>query len=266
MGLRLNGVNNAEIKNVKIENIKSATKIGTTLGGKYENIVSQQAPYMNGYSMNMVNGMSLTFSKDISLNGITLNNIISNTGLSYGMAFWYETSVDIIDDGIDIQNVFAGKELPKSDRFSIDTYPNLRPQACGIRIYDDDTYKVVVNYGEEMSEDNAIRQQCIVGHTGCLFDDEIYSHLGDWDNFKGCEKSLILVKDAVDENGGEDIKKGRSTFSVEHKLGFVLILLLVIIAVIAMIYVCCNYVIDFWDKKTSIKYSELKPLLNLEKM
>ena len=258
MGLRFNGVDNGEIRNLRIENIESATPIGTELGGKYENIVTQQAPYMNGYSMNMVNGISLTFARNIVFaENVYLNNIISNTGLSYGIALWYDTQVTIRDN-VDINNVYAGKKLQDmtGNKFAEDSYPNLIPEACGVRIYDDDLYQVSVNYDEEIS---VISQKCIIGHTGCIYDDNLYSHIGNVDNEDDeceIEKYDIITEDVIDvaSNWGLDLNG-------KNYLGLILVVMVVIIAVIALIYYFCNYIIDCYDQKTSMRYSELTPLL-----
>merc|ERR1719384_279552 len=112
MGLRLNGVDVVELKDVKIQNIHSTTGLGTLLGGVYEQVVSQQAPYMNGFSMNMVNGMTATFTTNMQLSNVHVDRIISNTGLAYGVAAWYETEMDITGkQGLTISNIHAGTEL-----------------------------------------------------------------------------------------------------------------------------------------------------------
>ena len=48
LGLRLNGVNNANLKNIEINNIQSQTKLGSLIANSYDFVVSQQAPYMKG--------------------------------------------------------------------------------------------------------------------------------------------------------------------------------------------------------------------------
>ena len=252
MGIRFNGVNNGELRNVVIENIISQTPMGSELGGKYTNIVTQQAPYMNGYSMNMVNGISLTFAKNVIFNGIYLNNIISATGLSFGIALWYDTQINIIPNSIiDINNVIAGKELnDKSGQFTIDSYPNLIPEACGIRIYDDELYQVSINYDDN---DDNIFQKCIYGHIGCLFDNKIYSHIGNVDN-RQCGGSIVnfnIKKPAI-----KQAIFGRK----KEYIGFILILFLLIIFIIALIY---NYLCNQYLTK-SRKYNknhERTPLL-----
>eukprot|EP00487_Bulimina_marginata_P006700 TRINITY_DN26555_c0_g1_i1.p1 TRINITY_DN26555_c0_g1~~TRINITY_DN26555_c0_g1_i1.p1 ORF type:complete len:137 (+),score=14.84 TRINITY_DN26555_c0_g1_i1:119-529(+) len=135
------------MKDVKITNIHSSTGISSMIGGSYEDVVSQQAPYMNGYSMNMVNGLTMTFTTNVNIQNTEVAHIISNTGLAYGVAAWYETHVNIQGKkGLSIHHVHAGKELAPSDTFRRDSYPNLKPEGCAFRIYDDVIYKSVIDY------------------------------------------------------------------------------------------------------------------------
>ena len=73
--MRFNGVDVVDMKDVKIENIHSSTGIGTLLGGSYEDVVSQQAPYMNGFSMNMVNGLTMTFTTNVNIQNTEISHI-----------------------------------------------------------------------------------------------------------------------------------------------------------------------------------------------
>mmetsp|Transcript_41398 Transcript_41398/g.66586 ORF Transcript_41398/g.66586 Transcript_41398/m.66586 type:complete len:1075 (-) Transcript_41398:25-3249(-) len=176
MGLRLNGIDQADIQDLKIENIHSSTGIGTLLGGPYETVVSQQAPYMNGFSMNMVNGATFTFSTNVVLSNVEISHIISNTGLSFGVAAWYETHISVFGKkGLKIHHVHAGQELAPSDEFRRDSYPNLKPEACAFRLYDDVIYNAVIKYD---ADEHNVDISCISGHTGCLMNNDEYTNIG----------------------------------------------------------------------------------------
>ena len=180
--MRLNGVDNVAVKNLKIDNIHSSTNIGSLLGGSYTNVVSQQAPYMNGFSMNMVNGFSATFSRNIEMDNIEISRIVSNTGLSYGVAAWYETHINIIGKkGLKISNVHAGLKLAPSNDYRRDSYPNLKPEGCAFRVYDDVIYQALIKSNSNANNDNNIHISCISGHTGCLFENHKYSIIGNVD-------------------------------------------------------------------------------------
>jgi len=199
MALRFNGIDGVNLKNVQIENIHSQTRIGSMLGGEYQDVVSQQAPYMNGYSMNMVNGMSLTFTTNVRLRNIKINKIISNTGLAYGVAAWYETHIDIEGKkGLTITDVHAGRELAPSSDFRDDSYPNLKPEGCAFRIYDDVIYKTVVTYNNNAKSANNVKIECISGHTGCHFQNNFYSNIGSVDE---CKNNNDNEKEKENTNG-----------------------------------------------------------------
>ena len=234
MGLRLNGVDYVDIKDLKIENIHSSTGIGTLLGGPYETVVSQQAPYMNGFSMNMVNGLTMTFSTNVILSNVEVSHIISNTGLSYGVAVWYETHVNIFGKkGLKIHHVHAGQELAPSDEFRRDSYPNLKPEACAFRIYDDVIYNAVVKYDDNANNEENVEISCNSGHTGCLMDNDDYSNIG---YVESCEEDgdminmnhIAISKKYIDANtfglGNVTDKKGMYIM-----FGSVLLLLMAII-------------------------------------
>jgi len=210
MGLRFNGVDFVEMKDVKIENVHSQTDVGSMLGGTYTDVVSQQAPYMNGYSMNMANGLSLTFTTNVIMRNVDINKVISNTGLAYGVAAWYETHVDIQGKkGLAISQIHAGRELAPSSDFRSDSYPNLKPEGCAFRIYDDVIYKTVIKYNTNAKSAKNVDIECISGHTGCHFENNQYSNVGtvrqcsdnDDDDNDDDDESRMNIKKKRSENG-----------------------------------------------------------------
>jgi len=180
MGLRLNGVDYVDLKDVKIENIHSSTGLGTMLGGSYEQVVSQQAPYMNGFSMNMVNGLSATFTTNVIISNVDISHIISNTGLAYGVSAWYETHMRVVGKkGLSISHVHAGAELAPSKAFRRDSYPNLKPEGCAFRVYDDVIYKAVIDYNDNVGQNENLMISCVTGHTGCLQAPGLLTNIGE---------------------------------------------------------------------------------------
>ena len=258
MGLRLNGVDDGELKNVQISDIRSWTDIGTLLGGKYENIVSQQAPYMKGFSMNMVNGISLTFSKNIILNDVAVNTVISKTGLSYGLALWYDTEIEI--GNISMKHVHAGQGLDESEELTEDSYPNLEPEACAVRIYDDERYRVRVHFGDTQNE-RALEQldiKCVFGHTGCLMQDEVYSHLGDVDNddvecvgSDEMEQPMMHFLDGLTER---NVERGTSLWNI-------LVILMVAVTFMVIMHCLMKCVQNRCDIMLNDQTTECSPLL-----
>jgi len=150
------------------------------LGGSYEQVVSQQAPYMNGFSMNMVNGLSATFTTNVIVSNVDISHIISNTGLAYGVSAWYETHMRVVGKkGLSISHVHAGAELAPSKAFRRDSYPNLKPEGCAFRVYDDVIYKAVIDYNDNVGRNENLMISCISGHTGCLQAPGLLTNVGE---------------------------------------------------------------------------------------
>ena len=204
-----------DMHDVKIQNIHSTTGLGTLLGGVYEQVVSQQAPYMNGFSMNMVNGLSATFTTNMQLNNVHVDRIISNTGLAYGVAAWYQTEMDITgQQGLTISNIHAGKELAPSNKFRKDSYPNLKPEACAFRIYDDVVYSVDIQYNQNHKGSDNVKIQCVTGHAGCQME-KAWSNVGTVDlcSEGGNTKSSLYGHKKATNNDKNDLWEDRDGLS-----------------------------------------------------
>ena len=203
LGLRLNGVSDAQIHNVKIENIESRTALGSLLNGNYDFTVSQQKPYMSGFSMNMANGMSVTMCDQMLLDGVEITGVRSYTGLAYGLAIWYETKL-LVKNSVKVTNIIAGKELTKDTNYveeileSSDYLPNKKPEVCAIRLYDDDSKKITVHTevgGRAVNE--LVTVECIRGYVGCVDSDNIVTMLGETNFDAECD--LDSDEDYYDE-------------------------------------------------------------------
>merc|ERR1712244_148476 len=105
---------------------------------------------------------------------------------AYGVAAWYETHIDIEGKkGLTITDVHAGRELAPSSDFRDDSYPNLKPEGCAFHIYDDVIYQTVVTYDNNAKSAHNVEIECISGHTGCHFENNYYSNIG---NVKECSQ------------------------------------------------------------------------------
>eukprot|EP01084_Bolivina_argentea_P113698 202607_1 len=259
MGLRLNGVDYVDIKDLKIDNIHSSTALGSLLGGEYDNVVSQQAPYMNGFSMNMVNGLTATFSTNIVVSNVEVSHIISNTGLAYGVAVWYKTHMQILGKkGLKIHHVHAGVELPPSSDYRKDSFPNLRPEGCAFRIYDDVIYNAVIKYNENEGNSPNLVIDCISGHTGCLMENDDYTNLG---YVRECED----LEEAADDDEEEFVEGAVTVIKLNknnhHNNYHVVVAALAVAASIVLILVIYSKL----SRKSLIQaleaHSEATPLL-----
>jgi len=180
----------------------------------------------------MVNGLTMTFSTNVILSNVEVSHIISNTGLAYGVAAWYETHVNIFGKkGLKIHHVHAGQELAPSDEFRRDSYPNLKPEACAFRIYDDVIYNAVVKYDDNANNEENVDISCISGHTGCLMDNDDYSNIG---YVQSCEEDGEMInmnhiaqsKKFIDNTGVGNITDKKGMYIM---IGSVMLLLMAII-------------------------------------
>ena len=224
----------------------------------------------------MVHGLDISFSDiEFDTDKIYLNNMISDTGLVYGLSTWYNSQLSFVNsDDMDfaIVNLKAGyKYLNDDTGTNQDRYsdPNHKAQACGIRIHQSTTYPVSIDFGDDQS---IFKQTCIQGIVGCDEDNmgTIYpfTHLGSVTNY-GCDdlrvpeyidseeemiregvitqqdnhemkkaKAQIIDKHRIDK----DVEEGEEMIERVHYFGnvFIMTLLSVIVIGVAMTYYCCK--------------------------
>lgn len=176
LALKISGIEGVKMKNIRIENLQDETPIGSNLCGEITKPqhglyhFAQQLPYQIGYSMNMVMGITIDFSQ-VDMEDTQINNLYSSTGLVYGMAAWFESDIDV-NGKLHVNNLNAGVDL--DDTFDYDDLPNKAAEACSIRLFDDDSYSLSMNW----NEDNGLEslQTCINGQIGCLGIDDEYTH------------------------------------------------------------------------------------------
>ena len=191
LGFKISGIEDLVMKNIKIENLQDETPIGSDLCGVVTNPrhgmyhFAQQLPYQVGFSMNMVMGMTVDFS-NVIMEDTEIINLYSSTGLVYGMAAWFESDIDV-NGKLNIKHLNAGSDLDSSLEFDYDDLPNKAPEACSIRLFDDDQYPLTINW----NENNGLQslQTCINGQVGCLGDNDQYTHFDD----------IIDTKDITDD-------------------------------------------------------------------
>ena len=111
-------------------------------------------------------------STSVLITDVVIDNIISETGATFGISIWSACEVTIEGD-IKISNIQAGTKV-KEDAFGYSDRPNKAPAACGFDVWcewDDVT--------TETTEDNAeynIDTNTINGHVGCVGSDTIDDH------------------------------------------------------------------------------------------
>jgi len=184
LGLKVSGVDNVKLNGVWIENLVDFTDFGHDLCGKHDLYhFSQQSPYQIGYSMNMVLAMSVDFSRvRVKEGGIWIDGVYSATGLTFGVAAWFDSMIEYEAGALlNIFNVYAGFAIGDDDEESFLSYedrPNKAAEACAVRIYSSNAYKVTNVFAED-GDEMLINIECIAGQVGCFGNsDKIYTNLG----------------------------------------------------------------------------------------
>ena len=234
----------------------------------------------------MVHGLDISFS-DVAFdtNKVYLSNIVSDTGLVYGLSTWYNSQLSFTKaEEMDFQiiNLKAGYKYINDDSGTNEAryqYPNHKAQACGIRIHQSTAYPVTIDFGD--SQQSIFKQTCVQGIVGCDEDDmgTIYpfTHLGSVTNY-GCDDLRVpqyidseedegMIKEGVitslDNNKekkakaqivgshriDKDVEEGEEMMERVHYFGnvFIMTVLSVIVIAIAMTYYCCQKDDQFED-------------------
>jgi len=100
----------------------------------------------------------------------------------------------------------------------------LKPEGCAFRIYDDPIYQTVISYNDNHESAENVQVQCISGHTGCHFEQSMFSNIG---TVQECTDEQQQQKTLTNK---EKIKKKRSENGIYIILGAVLILSIAILA------------------------------------
>merc|ERR1712087_424532 len=95
------------------------------------------SPYQVGFSMNMAMAMTIDFSNAV-LEDITIEDVFSATGLVYGLALWYESTLNFRGE-LNVNRLVAGFHVDGDYARNIDyeSLPNKAMEACAVRLYDD---------------------------------------------------------------------------------------------------------------------------------
>merc|ERR1711972_832424 len=166
LGFKASGTDGMTVSGLRIENIQDETPLGSDLCGHQDTYhFSQQEPYQVGYSMNMVMGISMDFMTNTVLEDITMDKLVSDTGLVFGLAAWFESEIEVRGH-FGTKGLLAGYSI-EDETFDYDSRPNKAPESCSLRLYDDDSYPLSMSYAEDLIED----QTCLKGAVGCLGED-----------------------------------------------------------------------------------------------
>jgi len=168
LGLKLSGAEEVVMNNVKVAKLQDETPLGSHICGEIQRPFggyhfAQQSPYQVGFSMNMAMAVTIDFSNAV-LEDIIVEDVFSATGLVYGMALWYQSTLDVRGE-LGVNRLAAGFDVEDDYRAHIDyqSLPNKAMEACAVRLYDDDDLPLSIDW-----ETASTKQTCIQGMVGCL--------------------------------------------------------------------------------------------------
>jgi hypothetical protein len=172
-GLRLSGIEGAIVSNVKIENMKEISDIGTDMCGSFV-VFSQQQPYMYGYSGNNVHSISVLHS-NVLFNNININGIESTTGNATGISVYPRSDVIFEGNENKISNIIAGSNFINKydysgllDNFGGSEYPNTMPRSCAVKNDNFGTAEALVSVNSVESIDEFdLSVSCMYGYRDC---------------------------------------------------------------------------------------------------
>ena len=142
-GLRLDDVQNVQIKDLSIYNFYDSTLIGVELCGDYDDLscascadngrlLRQTQPMQMGFTENMNQAIYINAAFDATMEHINIDTIDSKTGPAFDIFIWLACDVTLKGD-INVKNIKSGTVLKvldivlKIDQINSDT--------CGVRVY-----------------------------------------------------------------------------------------------------------------------------------
>ena len=198
IGLRIDGVEDVTVDNLKIENLYEYAKLGSELCGEYDHShFTQRLPFQVGYSGNMMQGVSIDYA-DVVMKDVEIANLESSTGMAVGINLWYGTDVTF-ENSVKMEGIYAGSSFDDTSTITYDDRPNKAPESCFIRVVDllDETVEKeqTISYtknGETslITSDTSSKDystifnlQCIDGAVGCNGESSTKTNLG---SYGGC--------------------------------------------------------------------------------
>jgi hypothetical protein len=189
-GLRIDGVDDVSIDSMIIENIVEYSALGYELCGKCNKCAFEaRTPYQMGYAGNMAQGISADYAANLKVKDLTISGVEAKTGRAIGFSVWPGTSVTF-DGDIVVEDIIAGDNIARGS-LSYSSRPNAAPEACAIRVYNEDAYQQLHDDNDiatvTLTDDVSITTKCVAGHSTCWDLANTYSQVGD--NTGDCDDS-----------------------------------------------------------------------------
>ncbi len=197
----------------------------------------------------MVHAFDVTFSDiQVEADYFVIDDIVSDTGLSYGISAWYNSTLTFGEDvDVAISNIKAGNKYLEDDlEVNMERYTaaNHQPQACAFRVHDNAQYPVSVEFE---GDDSVLTMQCVFGMNGCgeqLDGVHVpYTHVGAVNN-RQCEVEGQYLSAANMKGEEVDLEGLAAEEALIEQIGYlgnVLIVFIISVLVIgvAAVYYCC---------------------------
>ena len=250
-GLRLDGVQNVQIKDLSIYNLYDSTPIGSELCGEYDDLscascandgghFRQTQPMQIGFTGNMNQAININAAIDVTIENINIDTIESKTGPAFGISIWPACDVTLKGD-INVKNIKSGTGI-ENGRYSYEDRPNKAPETCAVRVYwEYGDYTTSVDYSEAN-----IASECLTGHVACLgndFNDDGVTMLG----------SANMECSNKEENTVRSESKAIKLFGIDNDFlngmqHWYIIALIIIISFVTIYFIvallltkCCNF-------------------------
>ena len=141
-GIKIDGGNNVKLKNIKIEDIKNYSVLGSNICGEYYKSHKKQSNTSIGYTGCHNRGISISASFNVSIENININDLYSSNGNCIGIDI-FNTSEYCNLDYVNLSNIKTGtmknkqwigtSHEGKDEGYTINN-PNKIPTGYGIRI------------------------------------------------------------------------------------------------------------------------------------
>eukprot|EP01083_Nonionella_stella_P196255 722277_1 len=202
-GLRIDNVDNVEIKSVEIEDLQNVGELGSYVCGHYESTDdgghrNQNFPLQRGFTGTEVHALSFVGSTG-SINNINIHNIISARGDALAIQFFPSNQIEV-GENIKITDIHAGAHLPKSLLTALDdSMPNKIPRACAITIWTwtDEEAEFYSNKISFVNKNN-VNAKCLTTHTFCS--NSAYDHEAVLSQIKPCDQTSIVKNQQIENH------------------------------------------------------------------
>lgn len=163
IGVRVDGADSVEIRNVTISDVASTGDLGSMRCGEYvvPQIAGESAYIQPGYNGHRAHGMTLVYSNGV-IEDVAISEVSSLWGSAYGLRVFDGCDLEL-KGTVMVNGIVAGTVYEENNvdmRFMMKSTVNALPQACSVYLYSD---------GDDIHFDGntTISAQNVVGYREC---------------------------------------------------------------------------------------------------